>query len=303
MDDVNLDGLETNLNGYVFWPDDWYENPNNTTGQENDWDVAFHLAPSVVGEGDDRSLYVQYATFRDITINNLSGVCWYSRYAKIKTLDNVNCIDPTKDGYTFGPGSWGDNGSGGRGVLNDVKANLTGDDALAFNSCWTKIDIPTCARAGNFTVTGGGVRADSKFSVDVDTKHGAAFFSRAASDVYISSSEFGRSATGAGGNDRRGSMMIEDATGLNSSGGQTLWGHSVDIQVSSNNEMNPGGELNGVWLDDSTLSNILIGGNVINYFPNPEYGIKASGATNKAAITGEGSNTYNPNNATWNHNL
>jgi hypothetical protein len=166
---------------------------------------------------------------------------------------------------------------------------------LAFNSCWWVLAIENCADAGHFRVNNG-----SSFGVDSQTKNGAAFISRGAKQIYVSSSTFNRSAVGSGNGGAKGSVMIEQAHGETSTGTHPVWGHSIDVDFNSSNDIYAGSLHHGVRFDDSALGNIHIAGNDIWYDPPGYNGMRATTQTNQCQIFNEDSNTFHPHNNTYN---
>lgn len=235
-------------------------------------DQAIGINPQDATPGDV-STYVKGITLYEVDMNRMYGLCWFSQHTTDVSVRQVNCNDPTKDGFTFGYGTWG-------GEVWNTNATLVGDDAFAWNSCWIN-NISQCARSGNFV--GGNLHG----SVDPDGPYGAAFFSRGAKDIQLSNSEFGRSAVGNGNGNRKGSVMIEESTDPD----PALF-HSQGIQITGS-QFRAGSIHHAVYLDDPQLSNIGLNNDVFDYGGN-YCGIFDTARTNIGAVTW-GNATWNPN--------
>jgi hypothetical protein len=264
------------------------EGANYGPGEGHRYDTIFNFK-AVDAVEDNASTYIDGITLDDIEMKEVFGVCWYS--AKVTNLDlnEVDCIDPTKDGFTFGFGSV-------NGTMTNSSATMTGDDALAFNSCWLgpdQTDESVCAMVRDWYVR------NFKGGVDPATYHGAAFYSRGAHAIRVENSTFQRSAVGLGNNAKKGSVMIEW-----SGDPGPKFSHSIDVDVVGST-IEAGNVHAGFRFEDSDLGNINIGdgtsGNaIVKYNANDWCGVKGTVNTNEGQIFGENEISFQPNNANKN---
>lgn len=268
------------------------EGDNPAGSGNNPYDSIFNFNPTDAGNTpSDVSTYIDGVTLDDVEMEYVFGVCWFSQHITNVNLNQVDCINPTKDGFTFGFGSWG-------GTITNSTASLTGDDALAFNSCWSGGENQPedqCALTGDYYVynfTGG---------VDQDTYNGAAFYSRGAHDVRVENSTFNRSAVGNpnSSNTLKGSVMIEW-----SGDDAPKFSHSRNVDVVGST-MNAGNIHHGVRIQDDSLYDINLGDGpsgsaIINYNATDYCGIKATPNSNEGQIFGESQINFNPDNSNKN---
>jgi hypothetical protein len=180
LKNMTIDGNSNDADGFIL-----HGNNPHSGYSGNTWDSILNMNPAGATPGTE-STYLQDITWQNITMQDSTvfGVCGFTQHTQNLVVDNVDCLNPTKDGFTFGFGTYGV-------TMTDSSATLTGDDALAFNSCWENTPNGSeCALAGNATVTNfvGGA--------DIDTQNGAAFFCRGCRDVTVNNSNYNRTAQG-----------------------------------------------------------------------------------------------------------
>jgi hypothetical protein len=265
----------------------------------------------------DVSQYVKNLWLDNLDMSLPEGMCGYTQHLYGFRMTDVQCTDPSKDGFTLahtkGNQVAAQDVLGGTDIwfdyIHSSRATDTGDDALAIRSCWGVMQSPNeCARAGNLTVH------EFYGTVDPNADFGAAFYAGGAQDVQVSNSTFSKHATsGFTGSQKNqlGAAMLEWSTDTNHS----FSNDNVDIRDSRIWGNSGTDAVNAVWIkDDASLSGINITGNngdavypsntaAIVYDQSvPRCGIKISSGSPDVVDSDVtvASNTYQPNNATYN---
>jgi hypothetical protein len=316
-DNIKIMNLTFNGNGQGYVAD-----ANNFV------DSFINTNPQDISNYQAKAEWTQNLWLQNLEMNNPEGMCGYTQHVYGFRMENVNCYDPVKDGFTLAQtyGKSADVTSSGStqpmNVIRDSKALNTGDDALAISQCWPNHPRPIeCADAGNFNVS------NFHGMVDPDAWHGAALAFRGGADIVMVTNSWWQYA---GVNDPnntsdnliKGAVEYREEKVTTSEGYKEFHANNVDVRNSLIQGANAtdARDTNGVFLKDGNMSGVDIASN-----DSGDPNVAGSGQTGKIAYdAGSGSgqycgikattsnpntndasvntaaNTYTPNNTTYN---